>query len=48
MSEDLLERHENGVAWLTLNRPERLNALTDDMLDGLLSATCLSLKVIWQ
>ena len=38
MSDHLLERHENGVAWLTLNRPERLNALTDEMLDGLLAA----------
>ncbi|MCY3673091.1 MAG: hypothetical protein OXH14_18680, partial [Alphaproteobacteria bacterium] len=38
MSEHLLERRENGVAWLTLNRPERLNALTDGMLDGLLAA----------
>ena len=28
---DLLEAKENGVAWLTLNRPERLNALTGEM-----------------
>src|SRR3984957_17754185 len=32
---DLLEAKENGVAWLTLNRPERLNALTSEMTQGL-------------
>jgi enoyl-CoA hydratase/carnithine racemase len=31
---DLLEAKENGVAWLTLNRPERLNALSADMTNG--------------
>jgi 2-(1,2-epoxy-1,2-dihydrophenyl)acetyl-CoA isomerase len=38
MSQDLLERVEDGVALLTLNRPERLNALSRAMLDGLLEA----------
>ena len=32
MSEELLCRLENRVALLTLNRPERLNALTKDMM----------------
>ena len=32
---DLLEMIEDGVAWLTLNRPERLNALSPAMLGGL-------------
>ena len=32
---DLLETIEDGVAWLTLNRPERLNALDDAMHAGL-------------
>ena len=31
----LLERRGNGVAWLTFNRPDRLNALTDAMIRGL-------------
>jgi 2-(1,2-epoxy-1,2-dihydrophenyl)acetyl-CoA isomerase len=35
---DLLEAKENGVAWLTLNRPERLNALSADMTNGLTEA----------
>jgi 2-(1,2-epoxy-1,2-dihydrophenyl)acetyl-CoA isomerase len=35
---DLLEAIENGVAWLTLNRPERLNALTGEMTQGLTEA----------
>src|SRR2546421_7257703 len=33
---DLLERIEDGVALLTMNRPDRLNALSDEMLDALL------------
>ena len=35
---DLLEAIENGVAWLTLNRPERLNALSPEMTAGLTDA----------
>ncbi len=38
MTDHLLERREGGVAWLTLNRPERLNALSNAMLDALLDA----------
>jgi 2-(1,2-epoxy-1,2-dihydrophenyl)acetyl-CoA isomerase len=38
MSQELLEVIENGVAVLTLNRPERLNALSGEMLAGLLGA----------
>jgi 2-(1,2-epoxy-1,2-dihydrophenyl)acetyl-CoA isomerase len=34
-TEDLLARVERGVAVLTLNRPERRNALTGDMLQAL-------------
>jgi 2-(1,2-epoxy-1,2-dihydrophenyl)acetyl-CoA isomerase len=35
MSEELLYQLENRVAVLTLNRPERLNALTKDMMQSL-------------
>ena len=35
---DLLESVEDGVATLTLNRPEALNALSDDIRLGLLEA----------
>jgi len=38
MSDDLLEAVKDGVATLTLNRPERLNAMSGPMLDGLLEA----------
>jgi 2-(1,2-epoxy-1,2-dihydrophenyl)acetyl-CoA isomerase len=38
MSDDLLEAVKDGVAVLTLNRPERLNAMSRSMLDGLLEA----------
>ncbi len=37
MSDELLVSVEGGVAVLTLNRPERLNALTRDMLSGMRS-----------
>jgi len=38
MSGDLLEAVKDGVAVLTLNRPDRLNAMSGSMLDGLLEA----------
>jgi 2-(1,2-epoxy-1,2-dihydrophenyl)acetyl-CoA isomerase len=38
MAEDLLESVKDGVAVLTLNRPDRLNAMSGSMLDALLEA----------
>ena len=38
MSEDVLEVVESGVAVLTLNRPDRLNAMSGPMLDAMLEA----------
>lgn len=38
MSEELLEVVKDGVALLTLNRPDRLNAMSGPMLDALLEA----------
>jgi 2-(1,2-epoxy-1,2-dihydrophenyl)acetyl-CoA isomerase len=35
---DLIETVEDGVATLTFNRPERMNALSPAMMDGLLRA----------
>jgi 2-(1,2-epoxy-1,2-dihydrophenyl)acetyl-CoA isomerase len=32
---DLLETTEEGVVWLTLNRPDRLNAFSPSMLQAL-------------
>jgi 2-(1,2-epoxy-1,2-dihydrophenyl)acetyl-CoA isomerase len=38
MGQDLLEVVKDGVAVLTLNRPDRLNAMSGPMLDALLEA----------
>jgi 2-(1,2-epoxy-1,2-dihydrophenyl)acetyl-CoA isomerase len=38
MSQDLLESVKDGVATLTLNRPDRLNAMSGAMMDALLEA----------
>src|SRR5207244_12801308 len=38
MTHDLLELVKDGVALLTLNRPDRLNAMSRPMLDALLEA----------
>jgi len=35
---DLLETKEDGIAWLTLNRPERLNAFSPAMIRALADA----------
>jgi 2-(1,2-epoxy-1,2-dihydrophenyl)acetyl-CoA isomerase len=35
---DLLETREDGIAWLTLNRPDRLNAFSPAMLQALSEA----------
>ena len=38
MSQELLEVVKDGVATLTMNRPDRLNALSEAMLDAMLEA----------
>ena len=38
MEQHLLEAVSDGVATLTLNRPERLNALSTPIMDGMLEA----------
>ncbi|MBN9062112.1 MAG: enoyl-CoA hydratase [Rhizobiales bacterium 65-9] len=39
MNQLVIERREQGLLILTMNRPERRNALSAEMLDALLSAT---------
>src|SRR3990170_437851 len=36
--ESILTKKEEGIGWITLNRPHRLNALTSDMIDEIQSA----------
>jgi 2-(1,2-epoxy-1,2-dihydrophenyl)acetyl-CoA isomerase len=38
MNQDVLEAIKDGVAILTLNRPDRLNAMSGEMLDAMLEA----------
>ena len=38
MQKELMETRIDGVAKLTLNRPERLNALSTEIMEGLLEA----------
>ncbi len=38
MTQELIESIDNGIATLTMNRPEARNALTRDMMNGLTSA----------
>jgi 2-(1,2-epoxy-1,2-dihydrophenyl)acetyl-CoA isomerase len=38
MSNDLLETVKDGVAVLTMNRPDRLNAMSGEMLDAMLAS----------
>jgi 2-(1,2-epoxy-1,2-dihydrophenyl)acetyl-CoA isomerase len=38
MQKELVEAHADGVATLTLNRPDRLNALSTPIMEGLLEA----------
>ena len=38
MTEDLLFETEGSVAWITLNRPESMNAMSNDMMSGLAEA----------
>jgi 2-(1,2-epoxy-1,2-dihydrophenyl)acetyl-CoA isomerase len=38
MAKELIEAHADGVATLTMNRPERLNALSTEIMEGLLEA----------
>ncbi|HET9205795.1 MAG TPA: enoyl-CoA hydratase/isomerase family protein, partial [Burkholderiaceae bacterium] len=38
MTEALLERHEGALRVLSMNRPERRNALNAQMLEGLVNA----------
>ena len=34
-SDDILRRVDNGIGFLTLNRPKAINSLNQNMVDGL-------------
>jgi len=36
--QDIIVKKEEGIGWITLNRPHRLNTMTIDMMDEFLSA----------
>jgi 2-(1,2-epoxy-1,2-dihydrophenyl)acetyl-CoA isomerase len=38
MSDNLQYKKENGIAWIIMNRPEKLNALVQEMMDGILES----------
>jgi enoyl-CoA hydratase/carnithine racemase len=38
MTEAVISKHEGAIAWITLNRPERLNAMNAALVDGLSAA----------
>src|SRR5690606_4502030 len=38
MNETVLSTLEGPIAWITLNRPERLNAMNRPLVDGLIAA----------
>ena len=40
MEKQLIEEISDGVATLTFNRPDRLNALSTPIMEGLLEAQC--------
>jgi len=42
MSDELLETVKDGVAVLTMNRPDRLNAMSGEMLDAMLASSSAS------
>jgi len=44
MSDVVLTERRDGVATITLNRPDRLNAMSAELLDGLLAAVAAAVS----